>query len=176
MNAFTNYLNSKRVREVLSKRPGDEGFSLIELVVVIAVLAILAAVAIPAFNGIQMDARASAAKSGMANGIKECLVLEARGKSGNDILFNKAKAFQGEYNNYTLSAWTSKTRSCKGVKAVPSDEYNGTLPVLYMYINDDGEVLKGCSAGDTLSANPPLLAANTDWGEDPGEPYDSYCW
>ena len=46
----------------------------------------------------------------------------------------------------------------------------------YMYINDDGEVLKGCSAGTNLTANPPLLNANTDWSTDPGDPFDSYCW
>ena len=113
MYTLNNYLNSKKVKEVLSRRPGDEGFSLIELVVVIAVLAILAAVAIPAFNGIQMDARASAVKSGMANGIKECLVLEARGKEGSELDFDQAKAFQGDYKNYTLSAWTNKTENTK---------------------------------------------------------------
>ena len=106
MTALKVYLNSKKVQKVLSTRPGEEGFSLIELVVVIAVLAILAAVAIPAFNGIQNDARASAAKSGMANGIKECLVLQARGKEGSDLSFGKAKAFNGEYKGYTLGGWS----------------------------------------------------------------------
>ena len=67
MTALKAYLNSRKVQKVLSKRPGEDGFSLIELVVVIAVLAILAAIAIPAFNGIQNDAKASAVKSGMAN-------------------------------------------------------------------------------------------------------------
>ena len=176
MNTLTNYLNSKKVREVLSKRPGDEGFSLIELVVVIAVLAILAAVAIPAFNGIQMDARASAVKSGMANGIKECLVLEARGKTGAGLLFNQAKAFQGEYNNYTLSAWGAKTNTCMGVKAVPSTLYNTTLPVLYMYVDGNGAVEKGCAAGNNITPNPPILNANTNWAVNPGTPFDSYCW
>ncbi len=171
MNALNNYLNSKNVKEVLSRRPGDEGFSLIELVVVIAVLAILAAVAIPAFNGIQMDARASAAKSGMANGIKECLVLEARGKSGDDLNFDQAKAFQGDYNNYTLSAWTSKTRSCKGVKAVPSDTYEDTLPRLFMHIESDGDVVKGCQEGDESGG-----IAYADYDTSVDDPWNAYCW
>ena len=176
MNALTNYLNSKKVKEVLSKRPGDEGFSLIELVVVIAVLAILAAVAIPAFNGIQMDARASAAKSGMANGIKECLVLEARGKTGDDLLFAEAKAFQGEYNNYDLSAWSNRTDTCMGVKAIPSSLYEDTLPALYMYVDGNGEVFKGCAPGNNPSPTPSLLNSETDWSQNPGAPFDSYCW
>ena len=175
MNALTNYLNSKRVKEVLSKRPGDEGFSLIELVVVIAVLAILAAVAIPAFNGIQMDARASAAKSGMANGIKECLVLEARGKSGDGLGWDQAKAFQGEYNNYTLSEWFARTTSCMGVKAVPSDTYETTLPALYMYINADGTVEKGCAPGNNIT-DITIQSDTSDWDTAPGDPFGSYCW
>jgi len=170
MYTLNNYLNSKKVKEVLSRRPGDEGFSLIELVVVIAVLAILAAVAIPAFNGIQMDARASAVKSGMANGIKECLVLEARGKEGSDLDFDQAKAFQGDYNNYTLSAWTGKTDTCKAVQAKPSSAYEDTLPKLYMYIEDDGTIIKGCQEGtgqgEVTYSN---FGAITDT-------YGAYCW
>ena len=34
------YLQNPRTKRVLTRRPGDEGFSLIELVVVVAVLAI----------------------------------------------------------------------------------------------------------------------------------------
>ena len=72
MNTFTNYLNSKKVREVLSKRPGDEGFSLIELVVVIAVLAILGAVAIPSFTRVMEWAETMIAMYNLNNAYKEC--------------------------------------------------------------------------------------------------------
>ena len=59
MTLLENFLKSKSSK-TLSTKPGEEGFSLIEPVVVIAVLAILSAVAIPAFNGVQANARASA--------------------------------------------------------------------------------------------------------------------
>ena len=40
MTPLQAYLNSPKARKTLSKKPGEEGFSLIELVVVVAVLAI----------------------------------------------------------------------------------------------------------------------------------------
>ena len=171
MTALKSYLNSRKVQKVLSTRPGQEGFSLIELVVVIAVLAILAAVAIPAFNGIQNDARASAVKSGMANGIKECLVLEARGKegtgTGGGLAFSEALAFQGDYKAYTIAKWTHNNRvsGCFGVKATPTDQYDGTLPSLYMAVVGTGEVVKAC--GGATKTDP------SDWDGIDGE---DFCW
>ena len=71
MILLENFLKNKRVQKTLNTKPGEEGFSLVELVVVIAVLAILSAVAIPAFVGVQANARASAVKNGLVNGVKE---------------------------------------------------------------------------------------------------------
>ena len=90
MNILENYLRSVKVQKTLNTRPGDEGFSLVELVVVIAVLAILSAVAIPAFVGVQANARASAVKNGLVNGVKECVVLDADNK---DTGFADAQSF-----------------------------------------------------------------------------------
>lgn len=73
------YLQSPKTRKVLSRKPGEEGFSLIELVVVVAVLAILAAIAIPSFTSINDKARASAASNTLAQVIKQCAVDEANG-------------------------------------------------------------------------------------------------
>jgi len=70
--AIQKYLEIPKIRKVLNRRPGDEGFSLIELVVVVAVLAILAAIAIPAFTSISGKARASAAANTVAQIAKEC--------------------------------------------------------------------------------------------------------
>ena len=83
MLAFQTYLASPKTRKALSRRPGDEGFSLIELVVVVAVLAILAAIAIPAFTSISEKARASAASNTVAQIAKECaaeIAAEGTGK------------------------------------------------------------------------------------------------
>ena len=74
MTALQAYLQNSKTRKVLSKKPGEAGFSLIELVVVVAVLAILSAIAIPAFQNISDKARAAAASNTVATIVKECAV------------------------------------------------------------------------------------------------------
>ena len=44
MTFLEAYLKTERAKRALSVKPGEEGFSLVELVVVIAVLAILSSV------------------------------------------------------------------------------------------------------------------------------------
>ena len=119
MSILENYLKNIKVQKVLNTKPGEEGFSLVELVVVIAVLAILSAVAIPAFVGVQANARASAVKNGLVNGVKECVVRAADNKSTN---FADAQSFAnaGAYQGYTVSVIsttlddgsTTSTSSC----------------------------------------------------------------
>ena len=81
MTFLQAYLNSPKARKALSKKPGEEGFSLIELVVVVAVLAILSAIAIPSFTSINNKARASAAANTVATIAKECAVKYANGEA-----------------------------------------------------------------------------------------------
>ena len=106
MTLIENFLKTKKVQKALTTKPGEEGFSLVELVVVIAVLAILSAVAVPAFVGVQANARASAVKNGLANGIKECVVRDADNQT---TAFADAQAFQGNYSGYTLAKWDAGT-------------------------------------------------------------------
>ena len=93
MTILENYLKSKRVQKALITKPGEEGFSLVELVVVIAVLAILSAVAIPAFVGVQANARASAVKNGLANGVKECVIRASDNQT--DLSHTSVNSFLG---------------------------------------------------------------------------------
>lgn len=81
MLAFQAYLANPKTRKVLSRKPGDKGFSLIELVVVVAVLAILAAIAIPAFTSINDKAAVSAAQNTLVQIVKECAVKKANGEA-----------------------------------------------------------------------------------------------
>lgn len=95
MTTLQAYLQQPKVKRVLSKRPGEEGFSLIELVVVVAVLAILAAIAIPAFTSINDNAAQAAAKNTIAQIAKECAVKKANGET---LTFNVPTL-----NSYTVT-------------------------------------------------------------------------
>lgn len=82
MTLLSAYLSKSKVKKVLSSKPGQEGFSLIELVVVVAVLAVLSAIAIPQFTNISNKARAAAASNTVATVAKECAAKVADAGSG----------------------------------------------------------------------------------------------
>ena len=79
MSLLQAYLKNARTRRTLSLKPGDKGFSLIELVVVIAVLAVLIVIALPNFQGVTDDAAASAGKKWLVDAFTECTVARTRG-------------------------------------------------------------------------------------------------
>jgi len=137
------FLKNKRVQKTLTTKPGEEGFSLIELVVVIAVLAILSAVAIPSFTNVQANARASAVQNGLVNGIKECFVREAEGETtawADVATFKSTKAFRGfELKSIdATSCFSAKAESeKKGANKLNSD--------FTITIDNDGIAQKTCS-------------------------------
>ena len=146
MTILQNYLKSKRVQKALSTKPGEEGFSLVELVVVIAVLAILSAVAIPAFTNVQANARASAVQNGLVNSLKECAVREAEGLSTawGDVASNaNPKAFRG----FIISKLTSTNQgsdSCFATQAV--SDPNGQNSNFSVYLDaNTGAAVKSCT-------------------------------
>jgi len=144
MTILENYLKSKKVQKALSTKPGEEGFSLIELVVVIAVLAILSAVAIPAFNGVQANARASAAKNGLVNIIKECIVLGTDSDNTNDT-FASSQTANGTFNGYTLTHTGNAPTtigSCYEATATPD---NATESTFTIQLNANGSTTKTCT-------------------------------
>jgi len=85
MNLATVYLSKPSTQRILSQKPGQEGFSLIELVVVIAVLAVLVAVALPNFLGVQDDGVVAAGKKFLTDGVTECNIARMRGTANPTI-------------------------------------------------------------------------------------------
>ena len=158
MTVLENFLKTKKVQKALNTKPGEEGFSLVELVVVIAVLAILSAVAVPAFVGVQANARAAAVKNGLVNGIKECVVLEADNKDTTDA---NARSYAGNYTGYTILAGAST--SCFDAGAKPSTTAKQAKESEFTIAMDSntgiltktctnpegGVVAPGCSSGKT---------------------------
>lgn len=103
VNVLQTYLQQPRVRATLKRSPGEQGFSLIELVVVIAVLAVLTAIALPNFLGVTEDASARTAQQGVLNAYKECKVFWARNKRDGVV---SGKTVVREFKKPSITDWT----------------------------------------------------------------------
>ena len=132
----------------------NDGFTLVELVVVIAVLAILSAVAIPAFVGVQANARASAVKNGMVNGIKECVVRASDNKT---TLFADAQAFNGNYTGYGVAAVSGNT-TCYAATATATNAGDSNFTIVMD--TSDGSVAKTCTDVNASGCNGSVVLAN----------------
>ena len=156
MTSLQAYLNSEKTKEILSKRPGDEGFSLIELVVVVAVLAILAAIAIPSFTAIQDNAAQAAAKNTIATIAKECAVKRANMETGNTYVFTVP-----QLNSYTV---TPANGTCNGTNQnlilATADAGQTMIPSVISYNVQTG--VKACAAGTDDTSNK-FCAATGRW-------------
>ena len=169
MTLLSSYLSKSKVKKILSLKPGQEGFSLIELVVVVAVLAVLSAIAIPQFTNISNKARAAAASNTVATVAKECAAKVADQGSGTYIPPTTMQGYTsspgGWYSNAVSTSNLNNSRAANtnaiacpssgliGLESENEDEYPS-----FFYDVSSGEktcaatsgkpaVQRGCPAG-----------------------------
>jgi prepilin-type N-terminal cleavage/methylation domain-containing protein len=120
MSLLKAYLRNPRTQRALSLKPGDKGFSLIELVVVVAVLAILAAIAVPSYMGMNEQAADAALETNLKNAYKECAYQLAR-QANNGGRNYPNFAFPGNDGYYTYKSDAADKSSEAGVHSCYSD-------------------------------------------------------
>ena len=164
MTLLQNYLKTRKVQKALTTKPGEEGFSLIELVVVIAVLAILSAVAIPAFVGVQANAEASAVKNGLVNGVKECVVRRADNKT---TTFTTAQSYANAtaYTGYEIKQLPAGTDSGQGNSCFSAwaDATNGGSDFTISLNASTGVTVKTCSDDTKPGCNDAAGTQTAGW-------------
>ena len=153
MSLLQAYLRNPKTQRALSKKPGQEGFSLIELVIVVAVLAVLAVIAVPAFDNIASEGRTAAAKSAIANALKECRVSEARTGTGAKTALTSGNGLT--FDTGFQSAVCTDTEAVVCVANSPVEAYGVNLTNNSKYDSNDtlGAAVGGCAAN----------SAFTDW-------------
>lgn len=150
MSLLQVYLRNPRTQRALSRKPGEKGFSLIELVVVVAVLAILSAIAIPSFTSINKKARASAATNTIATVAKECAVKFANGEASPKFAAVSLDGYDSFLTLTNASTPVTSTENCLEagtIKATSSDETS--IPT---FSYDIGSGAKTCAFDGTDSA------------------------
>ena len=159
MNLLLAYVGSPRFRKAMRSKPGQKGFSLIELIIAVAVIAILSAAVLPQFTNQSTKAANATAQDIISNAVKECSAKMAENASKatdhtkvtNSVITNTS--LDGMVKGYTISgSGTDKTYCDASFAAVPSAAYSTSG--LYGYCYKLNSTSDGWSFQKTSDTNP----------------------
>ena len=86
------------------------------------VLLILSIIAIPAFEEVTSEARASGVKNGLLTGIRQC--LDRKTNKETDLTWNSVQTFSESYTFSGYKIQATYQNSCFNAKALPLDNKN----------------------------------------------------
>jgi prepilin-type N-terminal cleavage/methylation domain-containing protein len=141
MNLLLAYVGSPRFRRAMGSKPGQKGFSLIELIIAVAVIAILSAAVLPQFANQSVKAANATAKDILANAVKECgaKMAEKNAKASDTAVTTKmitSTAVDGIVKGYTFSGGTGCANNFKALATVAATT-SGLNSYCYIYDSTD---------------------------------------
>lgn len=121
-----NYIDAKKRQKL--EETGEEGFSLIELIIVVVILGILVAVAIPIFANIQTSAENNALEAAAANG---ATAVAAAIATGEDVTAAAESGGSGDISTENTGSTTDVAAVCVTATGFGRSASAGTAPGCY---------------------------------------------